>query len=89
MDKIRSSIVVSAITIILLLVVAEQASAYTINANDELLCYGPCKDDCQQICNGQGMTHWFCENFRGTRNCCCVPDTAKNQIFKQTARLKN
>ncbi|KFK30568.1 hypothetical protein AALP_AA7G278700 [Arabis alpina] len=81
MDKIRSSIVVSAITIILLFVIADQASVNAISA--ELFCYGPCKDDCQQICNGEGMTQWFCQNFRGTRNCCCVPDTAKNQMIGQ------
>ncbi|KAF8045736.1 hypothetical protein N665_4492s0001 [Sinapis alba] len=78
MDKIRSLIVVSTITIILLLVIAEQATSFSFDNAD---CYGRCTPNCEQTCKLYGYTGWFCQ---GKVACCCTP---KKKIFGQSVQL--
>ncbi|XP_020874176.1 defensin-like protein 75 [Arabidopsis lyrata subsp. lyrata] len=83
MNKIKSLVVVTTITIILLLVITEQASAI----NQDLFCNGPCIDTvkCEQLCKPQGYSTWLCQSFGTKKFCCCVP--TKKQIFEETVQL--
>ncbi|XP_019089543.1 PREDICTED: defensin-like protein 75 [Camelina sativa] len=83
MAKNISLAVVGTIAIILLLVIAEQANAFTVDAD----CFGPCTNNCQQLCISKGYTDWTCGSFRTGTSCCCKP--RKKQIFKQATRLNN
>ncbi|XP_019085779.1 PREDICTED: defensin-like protein 75 [Camelina sativa] len=83
MAKIRSLDVVGTIAIILLLVIAEQANAITVDAD----CIGPCTSNCQQLCISKGYKDWTCASFRTKVSCCCKP--RKQQIFEQPALLNN
>ncbi|EOA28480.1 hypothetical protein CARUB_v10024690mg [Capsella rubella] len=77
MAKIRCLDVVGTITIILMLVMAEQANAITVDAD----CYGPCTNNCQQLCISKGYKDGTCAAFRTKSSCCCKP--RKKQIFEQ------
>ncbi|CAH2076052.1 unnamed protein product, partial [Thlaspi arvense] len=46
MNRIRFLDVASAITIILLLVIADQANAIDVTGE----CFGPCNDNCESTC---------------------------------------
>ncbi|EOA18597.1 hypothetical protein CARUB_v10007169mg [Capsella rubella] len=87
MDKIKSLVVVSAITIILLLVITEQTSA----TGQDIFCNGPCTDPvkCEQLCKSQGYDTWLCQSFgKGTtKSCCCVPP--KKQVSQETVHLNH
>ncbi|KAF8050764.1 hypothetical protein N665_0701s0007 [Sinapis alba] len=82
MSNIRSSIVVSTIAIILLLVVTEQANAFTIIGD----CFGPATDACEQICKSKGYKEAFFGSFRDKTGCCCRPP--KKQTYGQSNQLK-
>ncbi|KFK30562.1 hypothetical protein AALP_AA7G277900 [Arabis alpina] len=81
--KNQSSYVATAILAILLLVIAEQANAYTVQAD----CIGPCTDNCQQICMSKGYTGWTCASFRTGTGCCCTPP--KNPIVEESDQPNN
>ncbi|EOA19110.1 hypothetical protein CARUB_v10007778mg [Capsella rubella] len=83
MAKIKSLDVVGTIAIILLLLVAEQANAFTVDAD----CFGPCTPNCQQLCISKGYKDWTCASFRMGTSCCCKP--RKQQMFEQASQLNN
>ncbi|CAN8276114.1 unnamed protein product [Cochlearia groenlandica] len=74
MDKIRSSLAISTIAIILLLVIAEPISAFTVDAD----CYGPCTSNCEHKCKKMGYKDWTCASFRTGTSCCCKPHRKQN-----------
>ncbi|KAG7544617.1 hypothetical protein ISN44_As12g001920 [Arabidopsis suecica] len=82
MAKIKSLDVIT-IAIVLLLVIAGQATAITVQAD----CIGPCNDNCQQLCKSKGYKDWTCAAFRTKSSCCCKPP--RHPIFEQNAQLNN
>ncbi|ESQ53247.1 hypothetical protein EUTSA_v10027453mg [Eutrema salsugineum] len=83
MNKIRYLDVVSTITMILLLVIAEQANAVSVDGP----CFGPCTDTCWWTCQIHGFTEYDCAAFRHQSGCCCK--TPKKHIFEESAQLNN
>ncbi|CAF2032802.1 unnamed protein product [Brassica oleracea var. botrytis] len=83
MNKIRSLLFVSTITVFMLLAITAEQSA----ADADLSCFGPCPADCKQFCLSKGYGDGLCEDFRGKQDCCCTP--AKKQIFEKTTQLNN
>ncbi|CAN7033669.1 unnamed protein product [Brassica rapa subsp. trilocularis] len=75
MEQIRFRDVVRTIAVVFLLVIAEQATAGSIDYAD---CYGLCNPHCEQTCKGLGYTAWLCPLVQTKSFCCCTPKKKKN-----------
>ncbi|KAF8049326.1 hypothetical protein N665_2239s0003 [Sinapis alba] len=83
MEKIKSLVVVSTITIILLLTITEQVNAIVVDDAD---CIEACSPNCEHTCKSKGYTGWFCGAFRVKSACCCTP---KKKTFGQFVQRRN